>query len=76
MAFFGAALLVFIIIVVMVPVLMAAGLPVEGMGILLGVDTIPDMFRTATNVTADMSAAVVLGRGEEGEVSGNEREAA
>ncbi len=63
-------------VVVMVPVLMAAGLPVEGMGILLGVDTIPDMFRTATNVTADMSAAVVLGRGEEGEVSGNEREAA
>jgi Na+/H+-dicarboxylate symporter len=51
-------------IIVMVPVLLAAGLPVEGMGILLGADTIPDMFRTATNVTADMSAGVVLGRGE------------
>jgi Na+/H+-dicarboxylate symporter len=51
-------------IVVMVPVLLAAGLPVEGMGILLGVDTIPDMFRTTSNVTGDMSAAVVLSRGE------------
>ncbi len=51
-------------IVVMVPVLLAAGVPVEGMGVLLGVDTIPDMFRTTTNVTGDMSAAVVVARGE------------
>ena len=51
-------------IIVMVPVLLAAGLPVEGMGILLGVDTIPDMFRTTTNVTGDMVAAAVLSRGE------------
>jgi Na+/H+-dicarboxylate symporter len=43
---------------------MAAGLPIEGAGILLGVDTIPDMFRTTANVTGDMTAAVVLGRGE------------
>ncbi len=49
-------------IIVMVPVLMSAGVPIEGIGILLGVDTIPDMFRTATNVTADMSAATILGR--------------
>jgi Na+/H+-dicarboxylate symporter len=63
-------------VIVMVPVLLAAGLPVEGMGILLGVDTIPDMFRTATNVTADMSAAVVLGRGEGDTASVEEREAA
>ena len=51
-------------IVVMVPVLMAAGIPIEGVGILLGVDTIPDMFRTTTNVTGHMSAAVILSRGE------------
>lgn len=51
-------------IVGMIPVLMAAGVPVEGAGILLGVDTIPDMFRTTANVTGDMTAAVVLGRGE------------
>ncbi|MBI4545053.1 MAG: dicarboxylate/amino acid:cation symporter [Gemmatimonadetes bacterium] len=50
-------------IIVMVPVLLAAGLPVEGIGILLGVDTIPDMFRTTTNVTADLATLTVLGRG-------------
>lgn len=49
-------------ILIMAPVLMAAGIDVAGLGILLGVDTIPDMFRTATNVTGDMAAATVLGR--------------
>lgn len=52
-------------ILVMVPVLLAAGLPVEGVGILLGVDTIPDMFRTTTNVTGHMAAAAILARGSE-----------
>ncbi len=56
-------------IIVMVPVLLAAGLPVDGVGLLLGVDTVPDMFRTTTNVTGDMAAATVLARYEEG-VSG------
>ena len=49
-------------ILVMVPALLAAGVPVEGIGILLAIDTIPDMFRTTTNVTADMSTAAILGR--------------
>jgi Na+/H+-dicarboxylate symporter len=49
-------------IIMMVPVLLAAGLPAEGVGVLLAVDTIPDMFRTATNVTADLAGAVVLDR--------------
>ncbi len=49
-------------ILIMAPVLMAAGIDVAGQGILLGVDTIPDMFRTATNVTGDMATATVLGR--------------
>jgi len=53
-------------IIVMVPVLTAASLPVDGIGLLLGVDTIPDMFRTTTNVTGDMSAATVLSRFESG----------
>jgi len=51
-------------VIAAVPVLMAANLPVEGIGILLAVDTIPDIFRTTANVTANVGAAVVLARGE------------
>lgn len=49
-------------VIVMVPVLLAAGLPPEGIGMLLAIDTIPDMFRTTTNVTGDMTVAAILGR--------------
>jgi len=49
-------------ILVMVPVMMAAGVPVAGIGILLGIDTIPDMFRTTTNVIGSMSAATLVAR--------------
>jgi len=48
-------------IIIMAPVLMDAGLPVEGIGILLGADTIPDMFRTTANVTGHMTVAVAIG---------------
>lgn len=51
-------------ILIMVPVLTAVGLPPEGIGILLGVDTIPDMFRTTANVTGTMTAATILARRE------------
>ncbi len=47
-------------IIMMVPVLLSAGIPAEGVGLLLGVDTIPDMFRTATNVTGDVTVAVIM----------------
>jgi len=46
---------------VAVPVLMAAGLPAESVGILLAVDPIPNGFRTVANVTGDMAAAALLG---------------
>lgn len=50
-------------VLVMIPLLVAAGLPPEGVGILLGVDILPDMFRTVANVTGDMLVgAVVDGR--------------
>ncbi len=49
-------------IIAMVPVLVAANLPVDGIGILLAVDTIPDMFRTTENVTGSMVMAAVLRR--------------
>jgi Na+/H+-dicarboxylate symporter len=52
-------------VIAAVPVLVAADLPVEGIGILLAVDTIPDIFRTTANVTANIGAAVVLSRGED-----------
>ncbi|AHG87929.1 sodium:dicarboxylate symporter [Gemmatirosa kalamazoonensis] len=48
-------------VIAIVPVLLAAGIPVEGLGILIGVDTIPDMFRTTTNVTGDLVAATIVG---------------
>jgi Na+/H+-dicarboxylate symporter len=49
-------------IVAMVPVLAAANLPVEGIGILLAVDTIPDMFRTTANLTGAMTLTAVIAK--------------
>jgi proton glutamate symport protein len=49
-------------IITMTPVLAAAGVPSEGIGVLMGVDTIPDMFRTLANVTGWFAAGSVLGR--------------
>jgi Na+/H+-dicarboxylate symporter len=49
-------------IIAMVPVLAAADLPLEGIGILLAVDAIPDMFRTTANVTGSLMLAAVLCR--------------
>ena len=48
----GAALVV-------APVLLAAGLPVEAMGLLLAVDPIPNGFRTVANVTGMLAVAVL-----------------
>jgi len=44
------------------PVTQAMGLPTEPLGILLAVDTIPDMFATLGNVTADLAATSVVTR--------------
>jgi Na+/H+-dicarboxylate symporter len=44
------------------PVTQAMGLPVEPLGILLAVDTIPDVFSTVSNVTADLTAAGVVAK--------------
>jgi len=46
---------------VMTPVYITLGLPVEGIGLLIALDLIPDMFITTANVTANMTVAVVLG---------------
>jgi Na+/H+-dicarboxylate symporter len=47
-------------IIAMVPVLAAVNLPIDGIGILLAVDTIPVMFRTTANVTGSLTLAAVL----------------
>ena len=49
-------------IITIAPVLAAAGVPPEGIGLLMGVDTIPDMFRTLANVTGWFAAGSVLAR--------------
>jgi len=38
------------------------GLPVEPLGVLLALDTIPDVFATVGNVTADLTATSVVAR--------------
>lgn len=58
-------------VVSLAPALSHTGVPLEGLGILLGVDRIPDMLRTATNVTGHLAASVVAERmlGDEGEAA-------
>lgn len=49
------------------PVTSAMGLPVGPLGLLLAVDTIPDVFATVGNVSADMAATSVVVRQSRGE---------
>lgn len=53
-------------------ILGAIGLPLEGIGLILAVDRVLDMCRTAVNVFSDSVAAVVIGKleGEEGILKG------
>jgi Na+/H+-dicarboxylate symporter len=44
------------------PALGTVGIPLDGLAVLLGVDRIPDMARTATNVTGTLAATVVVER--------------
>ena len=46
------------------PIVQAAGLPVEPLGLLLAVDLIPDVFATVGNVTGDLAVAGAVGRDE------------
>jgi proton glutamate symport protein len=46
---------------VVAPLWMAFGLPMEGVGILIALDLIPDMLLTVTNVTGDMAVAALVG---------------
>jgi Na+/H+-dicarboxylate symporter len=45
-------------------VLRTVGIPLEGIALILGVDRILDMCRTAVNVTGDSSCAVIVAASE------------
>jgi Na+/H+-dicarboxylate symporter len=45
-------------------VLEQAGLPVEGIALIIGVDRLLDMVRTAVNVTGDATVSVIVGKSE------------
>lgn len=48
-------------IIMLTIILNSAGIPMEGIALILGVDRLLDMCRTAVNVTGDMTAATLLG---------------
>lgn len=48
-------------LLIMAPVYISLGLPVQGIGILIAIDLIVDMFITAANVSANVTAAALLG---------------
>jgi proton glutamate symport protein len=47
---------------IIAPAFMMIGIPVEGIGILIALDAIPDIFKTSVNVTGQMTTAVLLAR--------------
>ncbi|MGK7390196.1 MAG: dicarboxylate/amino acid:cation symporter [Candidatus Cyclobacteriaceae bacterium M2_1C_046] len=49
-------------LVMMVIILQAVGIPIEGLAIILAVDRILDMFRTVVNVTGDTVVACVMSK--------------
>jgi len=64
LASIGAAGIPMAGLVMITVVLTAVGLPLEGVGLILAVDRILDMFRTTTNVWSDSCGAVVIAKSE------------
>jgi len=64
LASIGAAGIPMAGLVMITVILTAIGLPLEGVGLILAVDRILDMFRTATNVWSDSCGAVVIAKSE------------
>jgi proton glutamate symport protein len=64
LASIGAAGIPMAGLVMITIILTAVGLPLEGVGLILAVDRILDMFRTATNVWSDSCGATVIARSE------------
>lgn len=51
-------------LIMLAMVLQQVGLPVEGIGLIIGVDRLLDMMRTAVNVTGDATVATIVARTE------------
>ena len=49
-------------LLIMAPVYISLGLPVQGIGILIAIDLIVDMFITAANVSANVTVAAILSK--------------
>ena len=49
-------------VITMAPALDAVGVPVAGLALVLGIDRIPDMMRSAVNLLGQVSAAVLVNR--------------
>ena len=50
--------------IMLTPLFAAIGLPIEGIGILIAVDALPDLFATTLNVTGDLAAAAIVAKSE------------
>ncbi len=48
--------------IMLAPLLLAVGLPAEGVGILIAVDAIPDTFATVLNATGNLAATAIVAR--------------
>ena len=64
LASIGAAAIPMAGLVMITVILTAVGLPLEGVGLILAVDRIIDMFRTCTNVWSDSCGAVIIAKSE------------
>jgi len=51
-------------LIMLAMVLNQVGLPVEGIALIMGVDRLLDMMRTAVNITGDAVAAVIMAKSE------------
>ncbi|MDZ7686735.1 MAG: dicarboxylate/amino acid:cation symporter [Gammaproteobacteria bacterium] len=51
-------------LIMLAMVLQQVGLPVEGIGLIIGVDRLLDMMRTAVNVTGDATVSTIVARSE------------
>lgn len=64
LASIGAAAIPMAGMVMLTVVLSAVGLPLEGIGLILAVDRVLDMFRTSVNVWSDSCGAVIIAKSE------------